>query len=493
MFIFPKKSLMQPGILAHLLLVVVFAGSCTSTPPTLPDKMTAVENGLRDNIQIKGTANQVYSIADRMAYYQVPGVSVAVIEDGQVVWAKGYGTANATTGTQVDTLTLFQAGSISKPVAAMGALALVDQGVLMLDGDINTWLRDWKVADNAFTASEKVTLRRLLTHTAGLTVHGFPGYHPDSLLPSTREVLTGAGNTAAVVVDTTPGAIWRYSGGGYTVMQLAVEDLTGIPFETFLQQTVLLPLGMMQSTYSNPLPEERHAQASAAYDRSGNIIPGDWHHYPEKAAAGLWTTPLDLARYLIAIQEAMAGKPHPVLSGSMIQAMLEPDQNNWGLGPALSGEGELLRFGHGGKNAGFTNNMTAFVRGGKGAIVMTNADRGNGLIQEILQAIAEVYQWPNYAVTTKTIAELRADQVQQIVGTYRADISGRTREVVVDLLDNGSFRVFSEGILDEIAWPENDSLLFSRSSEKLATFQFDETGRIISGRFMGNNLLKKVP
>ncbi len=276
-------------------------------------------------------------------------------------------------------------------------------------------------------------------------------------------------------------------------MQLAVEDLTGIPFETFLQQTVLLPLGMMQSTYSNPLPEERHAQASAAYDRSGNIIPGDWHHYPEKAAAGLWTTPLDLARYLIAIQEAMAGKPHPVLSGSMIQAMLKPDQNNWGLGPALSGEGELLRFGHGGKNAGFTNNMTAFVRGGKGAIVMTNADRGNGLIQEILQAIAEVYQWPNYAVTTKTIAELRADQVQQIVGTYRADISGRTREVVVDLLDNGSFRVFSEGILDEIAWPENDSLLFSRSSEKLATFQFDETGRIISGRFMGNNLLKKVP
>lgn len=479
--------------LAPLLIVVAFAGSCTSNSPALPDKVTAVETGLRERVQIEGMANGLFTLAERMEHYQVPGVSIAVIDDGKVAWAKGYGIANTHTGSLVDTLTLFQAGSISKPVAAMGALALVNQGVLTLDGDINTWLQDWKIADNTFTASEKVTLRRLVTHTAGLTVHGFPGYHPDSLLPTTREVLMGSGNTAAVVVDATPGSLWRYSGGGYTVMQLAVEDLTGIPFETFLQQTVLLPLGMMQSTYSNPLPEERHAQASAAYDRSGTLIPGSWHNYPEKAAAGLWTTPLDLARYLIAIQEAVAGKPHPVLSSDMIQAMLETDQNNWGLGPALSGEGDMQRFGHGGKNAGFTNNMTAFISGGKGAIVMTNADRGNGLIQEILQAIAEVYQWADYVVTTKTIAPLGEDQRQQIVGTYQAALSGQTRQINIDLLDDGTFRVFSAGILDEIAWPENDSLLFSRSSEKLATFQFDETGKLISGRFMGNNTFQKVP
>jgi CubicO group peptidase (beta-lactamase class C family) len=485
---------MHAGMLAPLLLVVALAGSYTPTPPAaLTDKMTAVETRLREKVQIEGMANSLFTLAERMEHYQVPGVSIAVIEDGKVAWAKGYGMANTRTGSLVDTLTLFQAGSISKPVAAMGALALADQGILTLDGDINTWLQEWKVTDNDLTASEKVTLRRLVTHTAGLTVHGFPGYHPDILLPTTRDVLMGAGNTAAVVVDATPGSLWRYSGGGYTVMQLAVEDLTGIPFETFLQQTVLLPLGMMQSTYSNPLPEERHAQASAAYDRSGNLIPGSWHNYPEKAAAGLWTTPLDLARYLIAIQEAVAGKPHPVLSERMIQAMLQPDQNNWGLGPALSGEGDLQRFGHGGKNAGFTNNMTAFVSEGKGAIVMTNADRGNGLIQEVLQAIAEVYQWPDYAVTRKTIAQLTPAQQRQIAGTYQAALSGQTRQINIDLLDDGTFRVFSAGILDEIAWPENDSLLFSRSSEKLATFQFDETGKLISGRFMGNNIFQKVP
>ena len=469
-----------------LLFAAVLAG-CSQ-----PDPMVAVEISLKDKVQIAGLENPMYRLEERMAHYQVPGVSIAVIEAGKIAWAKGYGIANSDSGSLVDTSTLFQAGSISKPVAGMGALALVDKGDLSLDADINTWLSEWKVEENQYTQSEKVTLRRLLTHTAGLTVHGFPGYHPDSLLPGTIQVLTGAGNTPAVVVDTPPGSLWRYSGGGYTVMQLAIEQTTGIAFEDFLQQTVLQPLGMQHSTYANPLPVARHPQASAAYDRTGVIIPGSWHNYPEKAAAGLWTTPMDLARYLMAIQQAMEGKKHPVLSTEMVQAMLQPDQNNWGLGPALSGSGDLLRFGHGGKNAGFTNNMTAFVRGGRGAVVMTNADRGNGLIQEILQAIAEVYQWPDYNPIQKTVAVLTLGQQQEITGIYEATVGGKERQISIGLTEEGAFKVFSEGLLDEIAYPESDTLLFSRSAEQLATFQWDENKKVVTGKFLGNYSFKKT-
>ena len=343
--------------------------------PDILNEIRTVENGLIPGILVKGEPEKRYTLTERMAFYNVPGLSIAVIRDGKIRWAKGYGIANTRTGKAVDVNTIFQAGSISKPLAALGALLLVQEGKVDLDTDVNTYLKTWKVPENEFTKTEKVTLRRLLTHSAGMTVHGFPGYSYLDKFPDIETVLNGKGNTPAIFVDVVPGTIWRYSGGGYTVMEKMVEDMTGMPLEKYLAKKVLRPLGMKNSTYEQPLPKKRSKQASAAYHGDGKIVEGLWHNYPEQAAAGLWTTPSDLARYCIEIQEALAGKSHKVLNQETVGKMLTKHLSNWGLGPSLRWDADSLIFQHGGKNEGFTNNMMAFARRGDGLIVMTSADR----------------------------------------------------------------------------------------------------------------------
>lgn len=273
--------------LPFLLLFLSFA--CQSSAPLtgLEKEIDTLENGLMGPLQIEGVAPETFNIEDRMAHYKVPGVSIAVQKDGKLHWAKGYGTANAESGSQVDTETLFQAGSISKPLAALAVHKLVQDGLVDLDEDVNTYLKDWKVPESRFLSEKTVTLRRLLTHTAGMTVHGFPGYTQTDTFPSLTSVLNGMGNTPAIYVDTFPEAMWRYSGGGYSVMEKVVEDVSGKSLEAYMKTEVLEPLGMPTSSYSQPLAETYHAKASAAYDREGQLIEGLWHNYPERAAAGL--------------------------------------------------------------------------------------------------------------------------------------------------------------------------------------------------------------
>src|SRR4029450_6894944 len=200
-----------------------------------------------------------------------------------------------------------------------GALHLVEAGTLSLDADVNTKLTSWKVPDNQFTSTEKVTLRRLLSQNAGLTLHGFPAYDVSARVPTVVQVLDGAPptNTAPIRVDTTPGAIWRYSGGGFTVMQQMVIDVTGQPFAQFLQTTVLGPIGMTSSSFEQPQPSARAALTAAGYYADGTPVRGRWHVYPEMAAAGLWTTPTDLAKFAIEIQETLAGRGHGIISPAM--------------------------------------------------------------------------------------------------------------------------------------------------------------------------------
>jgi CubicO group peptidase (beta-lactamase class C family) len=228
-----------------------------------------VEESLLPAVVVAGDSAPTFSIAARMEHYKVPGVSVAVIHDGKIEWAKGYGAREVGGTDSVTASTRFQAASISKPVAATAALRLVEEGRLELDANVNDALKSWRVPDNEFTAKQPVTLREILSHTAGLTVHGFPGYAVGEKVPSTVDVLDGKGNTDAVRVDTVPGAMWRYSGGGYTVAQLLVHDVTGEPFVAAMQRLVLDPLGMKQSTYEQPLPERLADSAAVAYRSSG--------------------------------------------------------------------------------------------------------------------------------------------------------------------------------------------------------------------------------
>ncbi|MEZ4851255.1 MAG: serine hydrolase domain-containing protein [Bacteroidia bacterium] len=408
-------------ILFLLPLLIIF--SCQNEKPSkeLTDPKTEIkyiEENLLPAIIVKGKPTENFSMAERMEYHKVPGVSIAVLKDGKIRWTKSYGFANTNTGTKVNENTLFQAGSISKPLAALAALKLAEEGKIDLGADVNTYLTGWKIPDSKFLEEEDVTITRLLTHTAGMTVHGFPGYTQTDTFPDIETVLKGEGNTPAIFVDTFPGAMWRYSGGGYTVMEKVVEDVSGMPLEAYMAQNILKPMGLENSTYEQPLPEPLHANASAAYDNLGNIIEGLWHNYPEQAAAGLWTTPTDLAKYFLEIQGIYTGEKEGILSQEMVKTMLTKHENGWGLGPGMQKEGDSLMFGHGGKNAGFTNNMMAFANHGAGVVVMTNADNGGRLIAEIIRAVSAYYDWNITKPRVVETIELDEEKISKLTGTY---------------------------------------------------------------------------
>jgi len=334
----------------------------------------------------------------------VPGVSVAVIDDGKIAWAQGFGVLEKGGDRKVTTETLFQAASISKPTSAIGAMALVQAGKLTLDEDVNGKLKSWKIPDSVLLEDKMVTLRGLLSHTAGLTVHGFGGSRTGEPVATLLEVLNGSGraNSKPILVNLEPGAMHRYSGGGYCVMQQMVIDVSGKDFPTYMQEAVLAKLGMTRSTYEQPLPEEKLANAAVGHRANGGVIPGRRNVYPELAAAGLWTTPSDLARMAIEVQACLAGRSEKVLSQGMIETMLTPvmkaGDGSIGLGFFLNGEGTTATFSHGGGNEGFKCHLSATREGGRGVAIMTNSDRGQSVIAGAFKAIREHYRehhnWP---------------------------------------------------------------------------------------------------
>jgi CubicO group peptidase (beta-lactamase class C family) len=358
-------------------------------------------------------------LLDRMQADKIPGVSIAVIDGGELARAGGYGALYVGDNRPVTTPTLFQACSLSKPIAAMAALTLVQQGKLDLDEDVNQRLVSWQVPENEFTKDAKVTLRRLLTHTAGLAVSGFRGYAADEQVPTLHQILEGSppANSVPIRVDTIPGTQWRYSGGGFTVLQQLLIDVTGRPFPEIMQDLVLEKLGMAQSsTYEQPLPMHLRTEAACAHDETGARVRGDWFTYPEMAAGGLWTTPSDLARLAIEIQKSNVGASSKVLSAAMTDQMLSDQMEdfpiemvsqrysreirNQGLGFRLEGQPvrRSARFSHHGGNMGYRCFIVAYSdrEAGQGAVVMTNSDNGAEFIQEIVRSIAQEYGWVDY-------------------------------------------------------------------------------------------------
>src|SRR5215472_13154725 len=312
-----------------------------------------------------------------MELFKVPGLSVAVIDNYKIAWAKAYGVTAIGGAEPVTMKTLFQAGSISKPVAATGALYLVEHGKLSLDEDVNNKLVTWKVPENEFTKDQKVTLRRLMTHSAGLTVHGFPGYATNEPIPTLVQIFNGEkpANTAPIRVDFVPGSKVRYSGGGVTIEQQLMMDVTSTPFPQFMQKNVLEKIGMTHSTYEQPLPPARAALTATGTYSDGRSVPGKWHIYPEMAAAGLWTTPTDLAKFAIEIALSKHGKSNHVLSQAMTQEMLTPVMEGAGLGFFLDKDNPG-QFGHNGADEGFQALLTMNSELGNGVVIMANSDMG---------------------------------------------------------------------------------------------------------------------
>jgi CubicO group peptidase (beta-lactamase class C family) len=341
----------------------------------------------------------------------IPGVSVAVAVDGKIAWARGFGVKRADAGDPVDADTLFQAASISKPVAASAALRLVDDGKLALDRPVNELLTSWQLPDSKVAKAEQVTLRRLLCHGAGLTVHGFAGYLSHEEVPQLLDVLEGAkpANSSPIVIELPPGKQMQYSGGGYCIVQQLVLDATGESFPAVMKRLVLEPLGMQQSSYEQPLPQARRKQAALGH-REVPVRPvrGDgFATYPEMAAAGLWTTSSDLCRFALAIQEVLAGRRTDFLKLETARAMVTPQvAENIGLGLFLQGKGPVAKdgsagpslfFGHDGANEGFRCNLLACREERLAVAVMTNSDGGSPLASEIVTLVQKEYGWPTEA------------------------------------------------------------------------------------------------
>jgi CubicO group peptidase (beta-lactamase class C family) len=400
------------------------ANPSNSEDPALAARIARIENGLLPAVVIKGQPPALMTIADRMAHYKVPGVSIAFFDHGQIVWTRAYGFADLASKKPVTPDTLFQAASISKPVTALAALRLVQDGKLSLDENVNAKLRTWKVPENEFTETEKVTLRRILSHSAGLTVHGFPGYAAGEPLPTLVQVLNGEkpANTDPIRVDVVPGTMWRYSGGGYVVLQALLVDVTGKPFPQLMNDLVLGPAGMTHSTYDQPLPKNLWPEAATPYRADGEPVKGGWHTYPEMAPAGLWTTPSDLARMAIEVQAEYTGKSSKILSQPMARQMLTHQFGNWGLGFGLEFPGSKPTFGHGGANEGFRCNLEAHTDTGQGLVVMTNSDSGSELTNEIFRAVSKEYAWPDYHPVEHTLIKLDPSVYTPYAGAY--DIPG---------------------------------------------------------------------
>jgi CubicO group peptidase (beta-lactamase class C family) len=335
-------------------------------------------------------------VPDRMAHYHVPGLSLAFIHNGSVESAQTYGVVTVG-GAPVTPETLFQASSISMPMTALAVLRLAEQHKLDLDAYVNQYLRSWKIPKNNFTDQKSVTLRELLSHTAGATVHGFGGYAAGQPVPTLVQVLNGESpaHSAPILIRAVPGSRFRYAGGNYAIIQQILVDVTGEPFPDLMQQLVLQPLGMVHSTFQQPIPTNLRQQSATPYDADGKPIEGGPHTHPEMAVAGLWSTPSDIALFALGIQDALAGKSGALLSPSTAHEMLQRVQGFYSLGFAIAGDGPNRYFSHPGVNAGFVTFMFAYEKG-DGMVLMTNGQNSKALDLEIIRAFARQYGWTEY-------------------------------------------------------------------------------------------------
>jgi CubicO group peptidase (beta-lactamase class C family) len=378
--------------------------------PRLAERIAAVENGLIEFIpgapRAAGQAGKPLTLAERMVFYKVPGVSIAVINNRRIEWTKGYGVLKAGAAVAVTPDSLFEAASTTKAVIAAIVLRLAQEGKLDLDADVNDYLRSWRVVENEFTRKQKVTLRLLLSHRAGLPRTNFP-YDDKAAPPTLAQVLNGeapAGNKAAVV-ELAPGNEWRYSNIGYVVIQQLLEDVLGKSLEQIASAKVFAPLAMASSTFTYPLSAERQKIEALPHDEQG--VPAQPAMHPAALAqGGLVTTPADLARFACDLLLAYNGRDKGLLSPASVRAMLSRQADldprifgfpvSEGLGVFVSGSGTGLSFSHPGQNfPGTTSWLIAYPELGQGAVIMTNGARGDMLTLEIIAALAAAYGWPS--------------------------------------------------------------------------------------------------
>ena len=384
--------------------------------------IAAVENNLTPEVVKTGSQPKTMTLGERMQHYQVPGVSIAVINNGRIEWAKGYGVTEAGGNQAITADTVFQACSVSKPVGVTGIMLLEQAGVIDITRNVNDYLTSWKVTDNAFSAVEKVTIRRLMSHTGGTSVGGFAGYASGASVPTLLQTLQGLppANNVPVEVTYEPGSQYSYSGGGMETLHLMTEDLTGVPFRSYIKNNLLTPLGMTTSDYVQPLSGPLAANAAKGHDADGAALAGGWNTYPELIAAGLWTTSSDLCRLIIELQRAAAGNGTVLTKQTADKILTKQPNTSFGLGFVVSNGSGGLMFNHSGSNLGYKTYFIGYRDRGQGVAILTNGENGALLFKEIARSVARVYGWPDQQNSEEAaLVDVPFAVLQSYVGSYK--------------------------------------------------------------------------
>lgn len=498
------------GLIACTILFPAFAqknkrsGSAGEIKPSgseksVEDRIKRIENGIILPVTIKGAPVR-YRLADRMRYYGTQGVSIAVVNNGKIEWARGFGVKEAGKLDPVTANTLFAAGSISKPVAAMGALRLVEKGVLGLDEDVNRKLVSWKVEENDLTKQSKVTLRRLLGHTSGFGTGAGSGktWRYGEAFPTIVQALNGTppADGEPARLEFAPNCRLSYSSTGYAVAQLLMMDAAGKSFPELMNETVFGKLGMPRSTYENPLPPRYWDDAATGHgSTTSRPIENRFPATPAMAAGGLWSTPTDIARFILELQKAKAGKPGAIFSVETADLMLTPARGDWSLGLEVDARGRTPRFSHSGGMPGFTAYMMGYAWRGQGAVVMVNQDTYNGyqMVTEIMLSIAREYGWTDFAPVEKTVVRANPDAYPDYAGYYEID-SGYPITVVAR--NDRLFLIWALGNVYEMH-PESETKFFiARDGAPAYEFLKDEKGNVSGIRrewYGGTSTGEKTP
>ncbi|MDW3196551.1 MAG: serine hydrolase domain-containing protein [Cytophagales bacterium] len=378
-----KKSLI---IIVSICLTLGTLAWSTRTKPIALPSIPVPQN-------VYETALQEIDLTSKMERYGVPGVSLGVVKDGKLAWAKGYGLIQLGRPEEINTATMFSVGSVSKVGAAVITLKMQKTGQLDIDTDVNQYLTSWKVPQNQYTEQASVTLRRIMSHTAGLTVHGFADFDPEEELPTTVQILEGKSPAKSnrVYVNIPIGRRFRYSGGGTTVEQLVIEDITGKSFHEVTSEMLFQPLGMSRSSYQNPLPEEM-GNIAKAHNRHGHpvALPRGYQSMPEAAASGLWTTPSDFAKLMLMLMEAYEGKHSFLNQNSVRDMMTSVYPSEYGLGPRITRNGDDIIFSHGGANDCYKAHFSGSISQKTGFIIFTNGAGGHQLIRDLQPVFEEM-------------------------------------------------------------------------------------------------------
>jgi CubicO group peptidase (beta-lactamase class C family) len=451
-----------------------------SIPQDISKRIELVENKLCPAIAIEGHDLVFHSLTDQMKLYNVPGVSIAVVNNGKIEWAKGYGTREAGVDLPVDANTLFQAASISKSVTALGVLHHVEQGTLNLDSNINDFLDSWEIPENGFTEKQPVTIRYLLCHGAGLNGHALGEYSKGEKIPTPLQTLDGLppSKVGAVRVVIEPGTEFRYSGGGYLILLQTMVDVIGKPFPEIMKESVFGPVGMDRSGYFQERDYIRTDNIAVGHNGMGSVLEGHWTRITNLAGGGLWTTPSDLCRYAIELQKALEGKSS-VISRVLAEEMMTTQIGSYGLGLILQGEGNCLSFSHGGNIPGYNNDFFAYAREGKGVAVMTNAKRGTALNSEILRAIGLVYDWSDLKPNVIKPASLPRETLSKYAGKFLFN-NALTAEVTVE---DDHLKMIGEDGRIFLWYPESDNHFYDLYSGWELEFTFDENNKV-TGAFL---------